>query len=41
MPEAVELLSDLVVGVGTAKDDGAGAVTLAEAAIPFCGGTNM
>ena len=41
MPEAPELLSDVVAGVGAAANDGAGIVALADAAMPFCGGANI
>ena len=40
MPEVLELVSDVVAGVGAAGNDGVGVVALADAAMPFCGGAN-
>jgi hypothetical protein len=41
MPEARELVSDVVAGVGATGNDGDGIVALADAAMPFCGGANL
>ena len=41
MPEAVNLVSDVVAGVGVAGNGRAGVVALVDAAVPFCGGTNL
>ena len=41
MPEVLEFVFDVVAGAGAAGNDSAGVVTLADAAMPFCGGTNL
>ena len=41
MPEAPELVSDVVAGVGTAANVAAEVVALAGAAMPFSGGANL
>ena len=41
MPDAPELASDGVAWVGAVRNDGAGVTALNDAAIPFCGGTNV